>query len=199
MRLAVTGSRTGRSPWPTLGFVCLVASIALTVAFFSWGFRQPDLDRIWTIHHQLKIGAISELAPKDQALLERNMRKYPALASALLGGREIGLVSAHNWQGWLEVPHATILRTPKSSDCNLLQLAIHTDAKLMPFQLKVQGAAWTERREVTTSGPLSINLPKPTSSELVLIRFEGQEFPADPSRIGVKLDVKCAEHKAAQP
>jgi hypothetical protein len=127
------------------------------------------------------------------------MRKYPELASALLGGRTIGVISARNWQGWLQVPQATIIRTQESTACTKLQLGVHTEPGLMPFPLNVQGANWTERVHVTAAGPLAIQLPPVTENELILVRFEGHKFPKDASRIGVKLDVVCEPSEVTRP
>jgi hypothetical protein len=50
--------RPGRRRRPSSGFVAVCATYVLAAAFLVWGFATPDLDRVWALHHELKIGKL---------------------------------------------------------------------------------------------------------------------------------------------
>ncbi len=184
---------TRRTRMPSAGFVAVCGTFVAMLAFFAWGFRQPELDRVWWLHHELKVGAITDLAQDDQQLLRRNMRKHPELASALLGEVEVGLVSAHNWQGWLEVPGATLVRAADAQGCRKITLDVHTSPELLPFQIDFNGDDWNQKLEISGRGRQELELPPlGERSELVTVQFKGHDFPKDPAKIGVKLEVHCS-------
>ena len=41
---------------PSIGFAAVCATYILVAVFFFWGFKTPDLDRVWTVHHLMKLG-----------------------------------------------------------------------------------------------------------------------------------------------
>ena len=147
--------------WPSLGCVAVCATYLLVAAFFVWGFTTPDLDRVWTINHEMKIGKLKKLKASDRALLEDCMARYPRLAPrALLRGKEIGVFSAHS-EGWIATPTATILRTEKAGRYRALILEIQTPRDLMPYEIVVRGRGWDQRLEVAEQGVLEVDLPDP--------------------------------------
>ena len=100
--------RRGRAP--SIGFLCVCATYLGVLAFLGYGLRTPDLDRIWTLHHELKIGLRGAPRGAERELLERALDRHPELASALLSEGDIGLIS-RNSDGWITTPEATIVRT----------------------------------------------------------------------------------------
>jgi hypothetical protein len=94
---------------PGAGFVLLVASGAAAVAFFAWGAATPRLQRVWRMQVELEIGKRPPLKPKERALLQETLARYPALADALLDGRPSGVISAHE-QGHVESGYAYLVR-----------------------------------------------------------------------------------------
>jgi hypothetical protein len=105
--------RNNKRRLPSIGFVAVVATYTLTAAFFFWGFRTPDLDRIWSLHHKLKIGRVYDIKKRDRKMLLRAMVRHKELARSLLPSGEIGIIS-ENSDGWIATPIVTILRTPQS-------------------------------------------------------------------------------------
>jgi len=173
--------------WPSLGFVAVCATCFLVAAFFVWGFSTPYLDRVWTLHHELKIGKLKRLKAGDRALLEDCMARYPRLARALLDGKQIGLVSAHS-DGWIATPTATILRTEKAGRYRALGLDIQTPKDLLPYHIVVRGRGWVERLEVTKQGVLKVDLPDtPVAPEVIEVRMKGRSFEPDPSVLGIRV------------
>jgi hypothetical protein len=166
--------------------VAVCATYALVAAFFVWGVSTPDLDRVWTLHHELKIGKLKKMKSGDRDRLEACMARYPRLARALLDGEDIGLISAHS-DGWIATPTATILRTEKAGRYRVLGLEIQTPRDLLPYDIVVRGRGWTQRLEVTEQGALEVDLPDPPEvPEVVEVRMQGQSFEPDPSVLGVR-------------
>ena len=173
--------------WPSPGFLAVCATYVLVAAFFVWGFSTPDLDRVWTLHHELKIGKLMKLKSKDRVLLEECMARHPRLAGDLLDNAKIGIISAHS-EGWIATPTATILRTVKAGKYRSLILGIQTPRDLLPYRIVVRGRGWKKAREISEQGRLEIDLPPvPKTPEVIEVRMRGQPFEPDPSVLGVRL------------
>jgi hypothetical protein len=172
---------------PSVGFSLVVAVYALSVAFFAWGLSTPPLDRIWQLHHELKIGRIYKLPKEDRQLLLESMREHPTLASALLDAGQVGIISAHR-DGWIDTPHVTIIRTPRSAAALRLLLDVQTPPQYIPYEIEIDGSDWERELEVHARGPLAVELPPPPAvPELITLKIKGDELRADPSSIGVRL------------
>jgi hypothetical protein len=172
---------------PSIGFALVVATYALSVAFFAWGLATPPLDRIWQLHHELKIGRVDKLSKDDRRLLLDSMREHPSLANALLDAGEAGIISAHR-DGWIDTPHVTIVRTPRSPPALRLLLDIQTPLQHIPYEIEIDGSGWEREVAVQAHGRLSIELPPPPAApELITLELEGHELRADPSSIGVRV------------
>jgi hypothetical protein len=176
-----------RARQPSLGFVAVCLTYGLVIAFFLWGFSTPDLDRAWTLHHALKTGQMKRLRAADRELLHEAMARHPALARALLGGREIGLVSAHS-DGWIATPTATVIRTPESGSHQELLLEVQTPRDLIPYTVEVRTPGWKKTLKVTERGTRSVPIPDPPeTSEILEVRMRGRNFKADPSMLGLRI------------
>jgi hypothetical protein len=172
---------------PSLGFSIVVATYALSIAFFAWGLSTPPLDRVWQLHHELKIGRIYKLSKDDRRLLIDSMRQHPSLANALLDSGQVGIISAHR-DGWIDTPHVTIVRTPRSPAALRLLLDIQTPPQYVPYELEIDGSGWERELEVQARGPLAVELPPPPAvPELITLKIKGDELRADPSSIGVRV------------
>ncbi len=179
--------RISAGRWPSWGCLAVCATYVLAAAFFVWGFSTPDLDRVWTLHHELKIGKLLKLKAGDRGLLEECMARHPRLARDLLDGEEIGIVSAHS-EGWIATPTATILRTGKSEKYRSVVLEVQTPRDLLPYRIVVKGRDWEEPREVDEQGRLEIDLPPaPEMPEVIEVRMRGRSFEPDPSILGVRV------------
>jgi hypothetical protein len=170
--------------------VAVCATYLLVAAFFIWGFSTPDLDRVWTLHHELKIGKLMKLKAGDRALLEDCMARHPRLATDLMDGEEIGVISDHS-DGWIATATATILRTGKTGGYRSLVIEIQTPRDLLPYDIEVRGRGWKEKLEVTEQGTQEIDLPDPPETpEVIEVRMRGQSFEPDPSVLGVRIGFK---------
>lgn len=171
---------------PSLGFILVIGSYALTLAFFAWGLSTPPLDRVWQLHHELKIGRAYALTPDEKDLLSGAMRRHPALAAALLPSGQIGIISAHR-DGWIDTPEVTLIRTPRASTVRLL-LDIQTPPQHIPYKLELSGKSWHRGLEVSARGPLALDLPAPPAEpELLTLKLNGPGLRADPSSLGVRI------------
>lgn len=179
--------RVSAGRWPSPGCLAVCATYLLVAAFFVWGFSTPDLDRVWTLHHELKIGKLLKLKAGDRALVEDCMARHPRLARDLLDGAEIGVISA-NSDGWIATPTATILRTGQAGEYRSLTLEIQTPRDLLPYRIVVRGRDFEKPREVDEQGRLEIDLPPvPQTPEVIEVRMRGRSFEPDPSILGVRV------------
>lgn len=171
---------------PTAGFVTVCLVYAAVAAFFAWGMSTPDLDRVWTLHHQLKSGRLGAPSARDRGVLIRSMERHPELAGALLREANIGLISS-NSEGWIATSEATILRT-KQAHAGAMQLEIASSDALLPIQVELEGQGWRESKQLLTRGVHSIALPALRgTSELIVLRLKGRAAHADPSVLGVRV------------
>ena len=157
------------------------------VAFFVWGFTTPDLERIWFLHHELKIGRVYELKKSDRKMLLRAMARYKDLARALLPLGEIGIISENSY-GWIATPVVTILRTPESRMTKRLRFDIHTSTALLPYSIAIRGTDFKRKLKVRNQGYLDFRLPDvPRKAEIITVRLEERDFLTDPSVLGVRI------------
>jgi hypothetical protein len=72
---------TSNHRWrPSGGFMLLCLTYAGLVGLLAWGFATPDLDRVWTLYHELRIGRRPPLSHNDWQLLRRTVEEQPDLA-----------------------------------------------------------------------------------------------------------------------
>jgi hypothetical protein len=174
-------------PRPSLGFSIVVATYALTIAFFAWGLQTPPLDRVWQLHHELKIGRVFKLSKEDRQLLTAAMRRHPSLAAAMLDAGQVGIISAHR-DGWIDTPYVTLIRTPRSPGSLRLLFDVQTPLTYIPYDIEIDGAGWERKVAVEARGKLAVELPPPPAEpELIIIKIKGDELRADPASIGVRL------------
>jgi hypothetical protein len=172
---------------PSLGFTLVIATYVLSIAFFAWGLSTPPLDRVWQLHHELKIGKIYKLSKEDRQLLLQAMAAHPSLAAAMLDSGQAGIVSSHR-DGWIDTPHVTIIRTPRSPASLRLVLDVQTPDQYIPYEIEVDGNGWEKEAHVDARGSLSVELPPPPPQpEIVTLKIKGKELRADPSSIGVRV------------
>jgi hypothetical protein len=182
---------------PTAGFVTVCLVYAALAVFFAWGMSTPDLDRVWTLHHQLKSGRGGGPRAPDPRLLGRSMVRHPELAGALLRDASIGLISS-NSEGWIATSEATILRT-KRSQAGAVQLEIASPDALLPIQVELEGQNWRESKQLTARGVHAIALPALSgTSELIVLRLKGRAAHADPSVLGVRVSFSDAASDRAR-
>lgn len=171
---------------PTAGFVTVCAVYAAVAVFFVWGLSTPDLDRVWTLHHELKSGRRGAPSESDRKVLIRSMKQHPELAGALLRETDIGLISS-NAEGWIGTSEATIVRT-SAAKARSVQLEIASPDALLPITVELQGQGWREQRELSARGVHTLPMPALTSpSELIVLRLKGRAAQADPSVLGVRV------------
>jgi hypothetical protein len=172
---------------PSLGFTLVIATYVLSISFFAWGLSTPPLDRVWQLHHELKIGRLYKLSREDRQLLLSAMADHPSLAAALLDSGQAGIVSSHR-DGWIDTPHVTIIRTPRSPASLRLVLDVQTPDQYIPYEIEVDGNGWEKQAHVEARGTLTVELPPPAAQpELITLKIKGKELRADPSSIALRV------------
>jgi hypothetical protein len=177
--------KSGRLPSP--GFVAVIVTYLAVALFFVWALTTPPLQRVWEIHHLMKIGELYRLDEDDRALLQRAMAEHEDLARDLLDGHELGIVSEHQ-DGWITTPFATLLRTGESASVTALEIDVQAHDDLLPLTIVVRGESWTEQRRAKEHGPIAIPIPPPEQgAEIVEVELGGEKHFADASVIGVRV------------
>ncbi len=171
---------------PSLGFIITIFVYLAVAAFLFWGFATPRLDKIWQLHHELKIGRVSKLRSEDTELLRQALEDHPALASALLPKGDVGLISA-NRDGWIETPEVALVRTGDSKTSTLL-MNVQTSPEHLPFKVELTGESWEQKLRITERKEYAIELPpSPQHSELFTLRIKGKRFRSDPAILGIRI------------
>lgn len=171
---------------PSAGFLAVCATYLAVIAFLIWGLSTPPLDRVWRLHHELKVGMRGAPSKPDRGRVRDALRRHPALAGALLAEGETGLLSAHR-DGWLETTEATVLRTANAG-AQRMRIEIGTPLDLLPFAIDVEGEGWDERLKAEAHGVLELALkPARGVPELIVIELRGKKLRADPSMLNVRV------------
>ena len=187
------------SKLPSLGFVAVLLVHLGAVVFLVWGFARPPLDRVWELHHALKIGKFGTLDSDDQALLLAAMARHPRLAESLHSEGSFGLISA-NSRGWLETPTATVLKSANAPDPCVMRVEARLPEQAFPVTVDVSGAGGFNRR-LTLTRAGSTELGFPTSkhvAELFEVKTSANDAAQGGGSLGVHLSFHCAR-KPAHP
>ena len=177
-----------KSGWraPSVGFVALVAIHIAGVAMLAWGFATPRLDKVWTLHHELKIGKVSKLKADDRELLQETMVDHPTLGKALIARGDIGVISA-NREGWIEDPFATLVRTANAKTGAIL-VNVETSPEHLPFSIEFENGPWEYTLDVTERKDYRVELPPATDlPEVITLEVKGKRFKADPAILGLQI------------
>ena len=63
---------------PSVGFMMLVFFWLAVAAFFWWGSREPELDKVWRIEHRLKQQQVAvEVNEEERAALLLTLERHP--------------------------------------------------------------------------------------------------------------------------
>lgn len=171
---------------PSAGFVLIVLVHCAAAALLIWGFSTPRLDRVWTLHHQLKIGDVSKLKDDERQLLERTLVDHSTLAKALISRGDIGVISA-NRDGWIETPFVTLVRTGDARTREIL-LNVETSPEHLPFKVEFEGKGWQRVLEVDERKEYRLELPPSSGvAEVIVANVKGKRFKNDPSILGIQV------------
>lgn len=177
--------KSGRLPSP--GLIAVLATYVAVALFFAWALVTPPLERVWEIHHLMKIGELHRLDAGDRAVLARAMAEHEELARDLLDGHELGIISEH-LDGWITAPAATLLRTGESRSIEALEIDVQSHDDLLPLTVVVRGDSWEEERWFERRGQVAIPFPPPAGeAEIVEVEIEAAESFADTAVIGVRI------------
>ena len=187
----MTSKATFSSKLPSVGFCALVLIHVALVLFLAWGFQKPALERVWELHHALKIGEIGKLKSKDHSLLSKALERHAELAEALVSEGSIGVISAHTY-GWLETPEATIIRSKAAGDACDIKFDVSIPDEALPVSVKLAGFGWTQDLSIKKQGSTSFRLPKPTRApEIIDLEVAASGGHDEVATLGVSVDFAC--------
>jgi hypothetical protein len=171
---------------PSAGFCALVIGYAACFAFLGWGLSTPPLDRVWQLHHELKIGRTSALSVADHELLAAALRRHPRLGEALLGAGHIGVISAQR-DNWVETAEVTLVRTPQAR-AEQLSVELPPPPEPRPIEVSLSGAGWQRALPSEGKSELVFDLPPvPPQPELLTLRLLGGASLREPAELGVRV------------
>ncbi len=161
-----------KSRLPSAGFLWLCGTAAFAAVFFAWGLREPGLDRVWKLLHELKIGKKQCLSSGDLRLLRDTLRSHPDLSPAILDGAEARILSA-NTEGWIETEAAYLLIAPGPAKAARLKFRWRPSGPPRPAAIILSGDAEEVRISAEKSGEVDFEIPESLrSSMLIEIRLE---------------------------
>jgi hypothetical protein len=175
---------TARFKKPSIGFLLVVAVYSAALLFGLWGIHRPDLDHLWFLKHELRVGRHRLLDPSDVKVLFRALDRHPGLAGDFLNGSDIDIISA-NSEGVLETETAYILRA-KESPAKVMTISCHGADGVWPVQVSLH-AMWREGRRkmgdwlLTSPGERRILLDASAEHSLLEMRFTAEGDLAGPS------------------
>lgn len=176
---------------PSSGFCVLISVHLGLAAYLLWGFAEPPLERVWELHHALKIGQLGRLERQDAELLRAAMVRHPSLAESLLGEGQLGLVSAHS-RGWLETPDATALRTARAHDPCSMEVEARMPSEAFPVTIDVVSREWRARVVLQEPGTNTLSLPEGHGAAEVISLHTSTHAPHDDGEtLGVRLGFTC--------
>lgn len=195
---SMTAQRPKRTRLPSAGFCALSGVHVGLLAFLIWGLTKPPLERVWELHHELKIGRVGRLETPDAELLSSALRRHPRLAAALLDKEPLGLVSAHS-AGWLETAEATVLRSVDAADPCKMELEVRMPNEAFPVSIEVAAQGWGERVVMQDSGATWLALPKGSgAAEIISLIVRTRTPRQDGETLGVRAGFACAKRASAE-
>lgn len=142
---------------PGPGFLVVFFTASVSAAFFAWGARMPELERVWRIQLGLEAGKRKALSASERAAFSDAIRRHPDLADGMLGARDIGIISAHR-DGLIETNYVYLIRK-KSSPKYVLELTA-TDARgTKPIEVEVRTSSAEKKGTVASGAPFVWELP----------------------------------------
>ena len=194
----MTAKSASLNKLPSLGFCALVVVHLALVLFLAWGFKKPPLERVWELHHELKIGEIGKLKSKDRTLLSAELHKYGELADALLSEGDIGVISAHTY-GWLETPEATIIRSAAASGACDINFEVSMPEEALPLAVKLTASDWSKELSIKQQGLTSFHLPKTANApEVIDLEVTASGAHDEVATLGVRVSFTCENAGARQ-
>lgn len=142
---------------PGPGFFVVFLTAAISTAFFVWGARMPELERVWRIQLGLEAGKRRALSASERKIFSEAIQRHPDIAEGMLGARDIGIISAHR-DGLIETGYAYLIRK-KSSPKYVLELTA-TDARgTKPIEVEVRTNSAEKKGTVAAGSPFVWELP----------------------------------------
>ena len=185
-------ARVSASKLPSLGFLAVLLVHLGLIVFLAWGFARPPLDRVWELHHALKIGKVGTLDSSDRALLLAAMARHPRLARALLSESDFGLVSAND-RGWLETGTATVLRSAEAPEACVMRVEARLPEQAFPVTVDVSGASFNRRLTLAQAGESELGFPNGKHvAELFEVKTSANDAARSAGAFGIHLSFRCA-------
>ena len=167
---------------PSLGFLVLVASHVSLIAFLSWGYAQPPLDRVWEIMQRMHRRDFTGLWPDEVATIQKQLERHPGLTSEFVGRSGADPVEPTRG-GWLSLKQFHLLVVPQASRTVRVWAESRALARAYPIRVHLQGPGVDEQLVLKRDGRQELTLPaEPPSPALIRVTVE----PSGPPQPGVR-------------
>jgi len=154
---------------PGAGFLAIALVHCAAAALVAWGMQTPPLDRAWTIEHELKAGMRFELKDEERSFLAGTFEASPGLASGMLDGREVGILTTHR-DGWNSQGHAVVARV--GGPAMRVGLEVEAVPDDYPIRVRLSGSVWSETRTVESNGVSWIQIPA-SAADVIDVEIAG--------------------------
>ena len=162
---------------PSLGFLLGVMIVLGVGSFIAWGIQTPDLDVIWRLSHELKLGRRPPLTHREREILQAGLIRFPALANELRHGSS-ALIS-RNEDGWVTTSYAYLIR---ESPAALARVEVTPGAAQGSIRICANLGQASQCAQATPGRPFSwtppASEPYPQLIELRIGKSEGESRAA---------------------
>jgi hypothetical protein len=182
--------------WPSVGFWFLLTSWFALVGFMSWGYTQPELDRVWGIEQRMKRADFGALTPNELATLKDALDRHPDLSRAFSGRRLAGFVEPTQ-EGWQSRRASHLVLRSDPDKKARIWVECRGAASAYPVRAKLAGSGFSQELEFERAGRQHFDLapgrlPKPV---LLSVTVRPTKQPASgqaPVRISIDEEVGTA-------
>lgn len=175
-------------PWayrPGGGFIVLVASLAICAAFFTFGAATPQLERVWRVLLELRLGSesrrVKALDEGARAALEQALCRHRGLAEDLLLGQP-GILLSANRDGVFDGGVAYALRSADHPEV-AIEIAVPPGGKETRIVIEARAGDGSSRGEASVGRPFTLH-PRGRDGcpTLVELRSEASAERAGPAK-----------------
>ncbi len=181
---------------PGGGFIFLVLVLAGLIAFGTWGFNEPPLDRAWRLLEGVDHGLV--LTDDDRGFLDEALRRYPGITADILDDEAVDLLEP-DVNGFSAATTTHLLLAPIGPQGRRFELSCRGAASY-PLTLTVEGPKLTrglvfkgDGQQILTLGPEHANAGPHAPFLLKLQLSGGFATPEKPGAPEVGLRVRAAQ------
>lgn len=185
--------------WPGKGLLLLTICSSLTSMYLFWGWRTPELERLWALQSALLSGKAMALQASEKRSLQAAFSKWPTLASNTLSGQPAMCL---NPRSHYANSTAYVLRTPALKKFRLLtQHPTAYTLKLTGQPLQTDNSPpWQQAFTLAAKREHEIELPElSTPIEWLELTFDSTAPPLELQWVTTQVSPSPSAQASASP